>query len=227
MLKSKLNILAFFLLFPLLNACSEKDPFPEFKIPTYTGAYDSKIGFDNSIHGKTVAYHVKETFPAITVTNFYDKFLSEKGFTVLDNPNYTGKGWVKFNRESLKWDIVADSPPARYFRSWSGPHEYLIFKLTLNYAADDKLFVTCFLHPYSDHELFNNFNKWVAETGRDKEFYQLLSKYTKKDHKIDIKRAVKENPDNELIAKFAKTAEQNKQNIDSAYKSYKEAIRKE
>ncbi len=125
----------------------------------------------------------------------------------------------------MKWDIVADYPPARYFRAWVDSHKNLMFKLTLSYEDDtDKLSVTCFLHPSAQHDLFIEFDKWVTDMGKEQEFGEFLTSYTKPDKNVDIKRALKENPNSKLIKKIAKAAEQDKQNIAAAYKTYKETI---
>ncbi len=125
----------------------------------------------------------------------------------------------------MKWDIIAVSPPARYFSAWIDGYRNLIFKLTLYYnAGDDKLSVTCFLHPYARENIFLEFDEWVSSIEKENEFYEFLSKYTKPDKEVDIERALEENPNSELIKRFAKAAEQDRQNIAAAYKAYKETI---
>ena len=57
-----------------------------------------------------------------------------------------------------------------------------------------------------------------------KEFHRFLSKYAKSDHTVDIDRALSENPDNELIRKFAIAAKQDKINIEAAYFVYKKSL---
>lgn len=210
-----------------LASCSAKtkDPYPEINLPVYTDSYDISTAFDESIFGKTLRFSVQKQFPAFNVQKYYESFLSEKGFSELKDFPYSDKTWVKFNSKSLKWDIVADSPPARYFRAWVDNHQNLIFKLTLRYDDNtDKLSVTCFLHPYAQHDLFSQFDKWVSDKGKDQEFAEFLTNYRKPNNKVDIERALEENPKSELIQKFAKAAEQDKQNIEAAYKAYKETI---
>lgn len=223
---TKFHLITGSLVFIFLIACSvkENDPYPEFTIPAYKNAYDISTGLDNSIYGKSLRFFVHEKFPASNVKQFYADFLSKNGFSELNNYKYSDKTWVKFNKESLKWDIVADSPPARYCRAWVDSHENLMFKLTLNYEGKDKLSVTCFLYPYTRHNLFNQFEKWLEDMGKEQEFGEFLTKYTMPDKKVDIERALKENPDSELIIKFAEAAEQDKQDIEAAYKAYKETI---
>lgn len=225
----RLPIITVLLFFLILISCSAKgnDPYPEFAIPIYKNSYDISTDIDNSIYGKSLQFFVNEKFPASNVRQFYEDFLSKNGFLELENYKYADKTWVKFNWESLKWDVVADSPPARYIRAWVDSHENLIFKLTLNYEDKDKLFVACFLHPYTRHILFNEFDKWITDKGKKQEFGEFLIKYTMPDKKVDIERALKENPDSELIIKFAEAAEQDKQNIEAAYKAYKETINNE
>jgi hypothetical protein len=214
------------LVFIVLISCSVKnrDPYPEFALPVYKNAYDISTGFDNSMYGKSVQFFVHETFPASHVKQFYEDFLSKKGFSELKNYQYADKTWVQFNSESMKWDIVADSPPARYCRAWVDSHENLMFKLKLNYEIEDKLSVTCFLHPYTRENQFNKFEEWIAQTGKEKEFGEFLTKYTMTDKKVDTERALKENPNSQLIMKFAKAVEQDKQNNEASYKAYKATI---
>lgn len=213
--------------FIVLISCSviNNDPYPEFAIPVYKNAYDISTKFDNSIYGKSVQFFVHEKFPALHVKRFYENFLSKNGFSELEKDKDADKTWVKFNAESLKWDIVADSPPARYCRAWVDSHENLLFKLSLNYKDKDNLSVTCFLYPYNRNNQFKNFEKWIAEMGKEKEFGEFLTKYTMNDKKVDTERALKENPNSELIVKFAEAVEQDKQNIEAAYKAYKETIK--
>ena len=180
------------LIFPV--SCSEKgiDPYPEINIPAYDNSYDISSAYNESIFGKTLRYSVQEQFPAPNIIKFYESFLSEKGFSELKDFPYSNKAWVKFNKKCLKWDIVADSPPARYFRAWVDSHKNLIFKLTLKYDDNEDLSVTCFLHPYARHDLFSEFDKWVSDMGKDQ--------------------------------KFSKAAEQDKQNIEAAYRAFKATI---
>jgi hypothetical protein len=222
----KLPITMALLVFIALVSCSakEKDPYPEFAIPVYENAYDISTGFDNSMYGKSVQFFVRETFPASHVKQFYEDFLSKKGFSELKNYQYADKTWVRFNGESMKWDIVAASPPARYCRAWVDRHQNLMLKFKLNYEAEDKLSVTCFLHPYTRDNHFDNFEKWIAQMGKEKEFGEFLTKYTVTGKKVDTERALKENPDSQLIKKFAEAVEQDRQNIETAYKAYKETI---
>jgi hypothetical protein len=176
------------------------------------------------MYGKSVQFLVHETFPASQVKQFYEDFLSKKGFSELKNYQYADKTWVKFNGKSLKWDIVADSPPARYCRAWVDSHENLMFKFKLYYGVENKLSVTCYLHPYTRDNQFDTFEKWIAEKGKEKEFGEFLTKYATTDKKVDTERALKENPDSEVIMRFAEAVEQDKQNIETAYKAYKETI---
>ncbi|MGD9009230.1 MAG: hypothetical protein PVG41_14995 [Desulfobacteraceae bacterium] len=223
---SKLPILTMLLVFIVLISCSlkKKDPYPEFTIPIYKNAYDISTGFDPSMYGKSVQFFVHETFPASHVKQFYEDFLSKKDFSELKNYPHADKAWVQFNSESMKWDIVADSPPARYCRAWVDSRENLMFKFKLNYDVEDKLSVTCFLHPYTRDNQFDKFEKWIAKMGKEKEFGEFLTKYTTTDKKVDTQRALKENPDSQLIMKFAEAVEQDKQNIEAAYKAYKETV---
>lgn len=222
----KLPIRTVLLVFIVLTSCSVKknDPYPEFTIPVYKNAYDISTGFDNSLYGKSVQFFLHEKFPALPVKQFYENFLSKNGFSELETDKNADKTWVKFNAESLKWDIVADSPPARYCRAWVDRHENLLFKLSLNYKDKDNLSVACFLHPYNRNNQFDKFEKWIAEMGKEKEFGKFLTNYTTTDKKVDTERALKENPDSELIVKFAEAVKQDKQNIEAAYKAYQETI---
>jgi hypothetical protein len=170
-----------------------------------------------------VQFSVDEPFPASPVKQFYEGFLSKSGFSELKNYPYADKTWVQYNSQSLKWDKVADSPPARNCRAWVDSHETIIFKLKLNYEVEDKLSVTCFLHPYTREIHFDKFEQWIKQTGKGKEYTEFLSNYTT-DTKFDAERALKENPDNELLKRFAAAVQQDKHNIEAAYKAYQETV---
>lgn len=218
----------FLLILLLLSCCNKwqnKDPYPEIELPIYQGASEVSINYDNKIYGKSLRYFLNEKFPAPDVIKFYELYLSRKGFKKFANYPYTDSGWVKFNNNTLNWDISANSPPARYFTAWIDKDYHLIFKLTFMFENSEKLSVTCFIHPYVSHNSFIAFDNKVKKIGREKEFAEFLSKYTKTDHTIDIERALKENPDNEIIKEFAHIAEQNKIDIEKAYKAYKQSLK--
>jgi hypothetical protein len=223
---SKLSLAMIFTSLIGLLSCSDNknDPFPEFTIPIYKGASEISTGFDTAAYGKHIRFLVDETFPASGVRKFYEGFLSKSGFSELKNYPGADRTWVRYNNQSLKWDRVADAPPARNCRAWVDSHETIVFKLKLNYEVEDKLSVTCFLHPYTSENHFDRFEKWLAQTDKEKAFAEFVTKYSRSSQKVDIERALKENPDNELIRKFAAAVEQDKHNIEAAYKAYKETI---
>jgi hypothetical protein len=216
-----------FLVSIVLISCSggKKDPYPEFTIPLYKGASDISTGFDSSTYGKHVKFLVDESFPAAGVKQFYEGFLSKNGFSELKNYPGADKTWVQYNSQSMKWDLVADSPPARNCRAWVDSHETIVFKLKLNYEVEDTLSVTCFLHPYTRENHFDRFEEWIGKTGKEKAFAEFVTKYTSASQKVDTERALKENPDNELIKRFAAAVEQDQHNNEAAYKAYKETIK--
>jgi hypothetical protein len=210
----------------VLIFCSggQKDPYPEFTIPIYKGASDISTGFDNSTYGKHAKFLVDESFPATGVKQFYEDFLTKNGFSELKNYPGTDKTWVQYNSQSMKWDLMADSPPARNCRAWVDSYQTLIFKLKLDYAVEDKLSVACFLRPYTRENHFDRFEKWIGKMGKEKAFAEFVTKYSSDSQKVDTERALKENPDNELIKRFAAAVEQDQRDNEAAYKAYKETI---
>ena len=215
----KLTAITFLLFVSCSNA--EKDPYPEFTIPVVDKSYDVSINLDESIFGKSVSYYVVEKFPALNTIQFYESFLSKKGFNELENYKYGGKNWLNSN------GVNAAYPPARTFRAWLDSSENLMFKLTLTYANNkDELSVICFLHPHSKHHFFEKFDKWVSEMEKEQEVIVFLSNYRMPNAKVDLERALEENPNNELISRFAEAARKDKQDIAEAYKAYRETIQK-
>lgn len=101
---------------------SESDPYPSVEIPVYHKAYNVTHSFNYSKHTKSLRYRVQTDHPANDVIEFYDAYL-------------TGRGWTSSfeicqrNWGDLSDDAKTDDRSAKQlFASW----QHLEFKLKLD-----------------------------------------------------------------------------------------------
>lgn len=187
----------------LLSEAIEKvaDQLPDIEIPLYPSAYEvNKLALNKAI--KSVFYKVKIKFPAKEVILFYENKFNEMGFISYSEDGYGNRKWQNFNPKTGIWESTF-KPPARYIATWVDKKQIVRIVLVIDaYDEEGPMLVNISVTRFFDFSKLNEFNKRLERGGKIKEFYNLLEKYTNKNRKVDLEKALRENPQNEDLKEF-------------------------
>jgi hypothetical protein len=180
-----------------------RDPFPDVEVPVVVGARDVGVGYNTvgpSITTKTVRYLVDCPYPAEKVVAFHDAAFAARGW------NATKGMWHR------RWETFVDAtidgaPTVRQrLALWTDPSRSIEAFLVLKYFRtrsdvdwNDELQVTLQIQPSINWEDLQGFERKLDRTGKREEFDQLLMRYSDENHRIDIDRAISENPNEPLL----------------------------
>ena len=182
---------------------SKADPYPNIEIPIIDGAHKVKKFIDNPKGTKSLNYYIRAKYPADKVLQFYDL-------------EFKRNGWIDSNgKMTRQWDCFTDdtvegNPQVRQLLAlWINPKLRTEAFLALRYVKigdkwGDELFVVCQIQPEIDTTRLENFFRKLEELKQYQEFMRLINSYLMPNGEVDIEKAVRENPNNELLKEYQK-----------------------
>ena len=181
---------------------SQTDPYPNIEIPIMEGSYKVRKYFDRPKGSKSLNYYIKAEYPADKVLQFYDS-------------EFIANGWIPSNTIKRQWECFFDStmegePQVKQLLSlWTNKKFEKQAFLALKYVKiEDKwsneLHVICQIQPLSDRTKLDMFIKRLDESGNLGNFMEMISSYRLANGKVDINKAIKENPNNKYLKEYKK-----------------------
>lgn len=182
---------------------AEEDPYPLTKIPVFSGAYNLEMFINKPEGTKSINYLIKIKYPAIEVLEFYDEQFKQMGYRPSFYSRFGKREWEYFTDGTRKED-----PKVRQLISlWFNPEVQAEAVLVMRYEKEDKkwgseLFVLCQIQPIIKTEKLDKFLEKLKLLNQYGKFMKLLDLYRMPNGKVDLEKALKENPDNDYLMEY-------------------------
>lgn len=189
-----------------------KDPFPGINLPIFPDALQVHHVINNPEGTKSVQYKVKIKWPAHELITFYALKFDKMGLSKYSKDNYGRGEWEHYADGTLK----DSSESNRYLESWVDKNHSIRILLAIDYTGTKsrsdgaEIFVACQISKFYDFTKLNEFYERLKKQNKEEEFNTMIGKYSNGNNVLDIKRALKENPDNEELREFAELIKQYK-----------------
>jgi hypothetical protein len=186
-------------------------------MPVYPNAADVTISCDDLMMAKKISYNINSIITPQDIYNHYNKELLKSDFIeniedVFHNSEIENTSFIK--------DGDPSKPPARFHKGWLNSARNTIIKVSLSYYTDKKIYVGILMHPYASSDLLEEFLDKLKTSNKDNELFDLFSKYPGIGQALDTEKALREEPENKILTKYAELERKNKIEMEANYKEF-------
>ena len=169
-------------------------------MPVHPSGNKLLIGYDTYMMAKRVNYDVGENLSPENIIGYYKEKLQKLGFNENNQSTF-------YNKQIADKEFIPDGnwkkPPTAIHKGWLNSKENTIIKLSIYHSSQAEIHVGILMHPYVNPDLQYEFQKYLENSGKENEFFELFSKYPGPGNTLDVQKALKGEPNNKVLKEFA------------------------